>query len=169
MSEKVNCKDSESKISCKAIAKIIGWKHVIYDDVIKTADGIIIHIHDKRITSKCPCCGKRSSHVHSYYHRTMTTLSLHGQRVKIVAKTRRYKCENPKCKHKTFASQIDGVTERYSRMTLEARHYLEGLLVHVPATVGSIQSTISGMQISASTALRMVYKINPKIDYSSIR
>lgn len=142
---------------------------MIYDDVIKTADGIIIHIHDKRITSKCPCCGKRSSHVHSYYHRTMTTLSLHGQRVKIVAKTRRYKCENPKCKRKTFASQIDGVTERYSRMTLEARHYLEGLLVHVPATVGSIQSTISGMPISASTALRMVYKINPKIDYSSIR
>ena len=169
MFEKVNCKDSESKISCKAIAKMIGWKHVIYDDVMKTDDGIIIHIHDKRITSKCPCCGKRSSHVHSYYYRTMTTLSLHGQRVKIVAETRRYKCENPKCNRKTFASQIDGVTERYSRMTLEARHYLEGLLVHVPATVGSIQSTMSGMPISASTALRMIYGINPKIDYSSIR
>ena len=113
---------------------MIGWKHVIYDDVMKTDDGIIIHIHDKRITSKCPCCGKRSSHVHSYYHRTMTTLPLHGKRVKIVAETRRYKCENPKCNRKTFASQIDGVTERYSRMTLEARHYLEGLLVHVPVT-----------------------------------
>ena len=99
----------------------------------------------------------------------MITLSLHGQRVKIVAKTRRYKCENPKCKRKTFASQIDGITERYSRMTLDARHYLEGILVHVPATVGSIQSTMSGMPISASTALRMVYRINPEIDYSSIR
>ena len=166
MFEKVNCKDSESKISCKAIAKIIGWKHVIYDDVMKTDDGIIIHIHDKRITSKCPCCGKRSSHVHSYYHRTMTTLPLNGKRVKIVAETRRYKCENPKCNRKTFASQIDGVTERYSRMTLEARHYLEGLLVHVPATVGSIQSTMSGMPISASTALRMIYNLSFSNSYT---
>ena len=169
MSERVIYKDSETRLSSQAIVKICGWKHVKCDAVNITSDGITAHIHDTRSTSICPCCGRRSSSVHSYYFRQVSDLSIHGKRLTIIVTGRRFRCENPKCDKKTFAAQIKGMTERYSRRTVAAREYLEATLVHVPSTVGALQSTLSRLPVSTSTALRIVYGISPHIEYSSIR
>lgn len=169
MAEKGFCKDSETKFSSNAIVKICGWKHVICQGIELAADQIIASIRDARLTAKCPCCGKRSNSVHSYYLRTITDLPLHGKRMTAMAEVRRFRCNNPKCGRKTFVAQIEGLSGRYSRRTLELSKHLEATLVEVPATVGARQSSTSGIPISVSTALRIVRNINPVIDYGSIR
>ena len=169
MIERVICKDSDSKISSKTIARILGWKHVKFSDVDIHSDSISATVQDTRHSSKCPCCHKRSTHVHSYYVRHVADLSIHGKQLVLDVIAPRYKCENPKCKRKTFVGQIEGLTERYSRRTVEAREYLEQVLVLTPSTVGSLQMKLSGMPISPSTALRIVYGIKPEIDYGSVK
>ncbi|WP_367303288.1 transposase family protein, partial [uncultured Phocaeicola sp.] len=38
-------------------------------------------MQSRRNTSRCPCCGTRSSSVHSYYRRQLSSLPVHGKRV----------------------------------------------------------------------------------------
>lgn len=167
--EKVFYKDSETKLTSNAIVKMCGWKHVICQGVQLSGDQVVAMIRDTRSTAKCPCCGKRSKSVHSYYIRTVSDLPLHGRELSVKAEVRRFRCPNSKCGRKTFVAQIEGLTDRYSRRTQELTKHLETILVEVPATVGARQSSASGIPISASTALRVVHNINPMIDYGAIR
>ena len=151
------------------MSEICGLKHVIFNNVNVSEDGITARAMDARRTSKCPCCGKRSSSVHSFYSRSVSTLPIHGKKVEITAIVRRFRCRNPKCVKAVFTAQIEGLTERYSRRSVSARGFLREFLVPVPATVGARQATASGIPISASTALRIVYGAEPRIDYGSIK
>ena len=107
--------------------------------------------------------------MHSSYSRSVSTLPIHGKKVEITAIVRRFRCRNPKCGKTVFTAQIEGLTERYSRRSVSARGFLRELLVPVPATVGARQATASGIPISASTALRIVYGAEPRIDYGAIK
>lgn len=169
MSERVICKDSETRLSSQAIVKICGWKHVNCSNVV--FDGAVIRatIVDTRNSSKCPCCGRRSVHIHSFYDRTVSDLPFHGHPMQLTIHSKRFRCKNPLCSRQTFASQVEGITERYLRRTVSAGKYLEGLLANVTSRVGAFQAALSGMQISTSTALRIVSNIRIDIDYGSVR
>lgn len=169
MSERVICKDSETRLSSQAIVKICGWKHVSCSNAV--FDGVVIRatIEDTRNSSKCPCCGKRSVHIHSYYDRVVSDLPFHGHPMQLTIHSRRFRCKNPLCGRQTFASQVEGVTGRYLRRTVSAGKYLEGMLANVTSKVGAVQAALSGMQISTSTALRIVTNIKIDVDCGSVR
>ncbi|MDE6872831.1 MAG: ISL3 family transposase, partial [Bacteroidales bacterium] len=144
-------------------------RHVKFSDATVTPERVTATVRSTRRTSRCPCCGVRSSSVHSYYCRHVSGLPIHGKKVDLTAIVRRFRCSNAGCSRSAFSEQIDGLTERYSRRSIAVRSHLERFLVHVPATVGAHQSSLCGIQVSASTALRIVYGIMPVIDYGSIR
>jgi len=148
---------------------IYGLRHVKFIDAAVRPDHITATVQSRRNTSRCPCCGTRSSSVHSYYRRQLSSLPVHGKRVDLTAVVRRFRCSNAGCSRRAFSEQIEGLTERYSRRSIAVRSHLEKFLVHVPATVGARQSSLCGIPVSASTALRIVYGIRPVIDYGSIR
>lgn len=169
MSERSCCKDSETRFSSQAIVKLFGWKHVKCSNVVFDGTTLIVEVEDTRHTAKCPSCGKRCKRIHSYYVRHIDDLSVHGHPTHLSVRGKRYRCENPKCRHKTFAAQVEGITERYGRRTVAARQYLEGLLANLTSRVGANQARLSGIDISVSTALRIVANITTDIRYESVR
>ena len=169
MSERVICKDSETRLSSQAIVKICGWKHLKCSDSVFDGNIIRAMVEDTRYSAKCPCCGKRSTHIHSYYDRKVADLSIHNHPLHLTVHSKRYKCENPRCNRKTFVSQVDGLTKKYGRRTVASHAFLEGVLANVTSRIGAQQASLLGMPISTSTALRIVSGIKIDIDYGSIR
>lgn len=169
MSERVICKDSTKKRVDQVLLRLCGWKGVHCHSLDQNADSIVVGLSSTHHAAKCPFCSRRSSSVHSTYERTLADLPVHGLEVVLKVEVSRYRCLNPKCSHKTFTAQCDGLTERYQRRTLEQRRHLECTLGPVSANVGSRQCSVVGMPISPSTALRIVRGISHDIDYASIR
>lgn len=169
MSERVICKDSTKKRVEQTIVKIGGWSGVRCYRYERHEDYIEAGLQSTHHASKCPFCGRRSSHIHSRYERTVDDIPIHGLRVILTVVVSRYRCMNPKCSHRTFVEQCPGVTEKYQRRTPGQLRQLQELLGLVASTVGSRQCASVGMSISPSTALRIVRGIPCEIDYSSFR
>jgi len=169
VSKEVKCKDSKVRVTKQSILKIFGWKHVECREIVVNDNRVSMTIEDTRHSARCPCCGRRSTSVHSHYFRQIKDLPLHGKACEITVYTHRYRCNNPNCPKETFAGQIEGITERYSRKSIETRRHMEDFLVHVPSTTGALQLSMSGLPVSPSTALRIVSGIKTEIDFSSVK
>ncbi len=169
MSERVICKDSTKKRVDQTLVKIIGWSGVRCYSYERHEDYIEAGLQSTHHAAKCPYCGRRSSHLHSRYERTVDDLPVHGLRVILRVEVSRYRCMNPKCSHRTFVEQCAGVTEKYQRRTVDQRRQLQEILGLVASTVGSRQCASMGIDISSSTALRIVRRIHCEIDYNSYR
>lgn len=167
MSERVIDKVSTKKRVDQTLVKISGWSGV-HCVRYECHEGYIeAGLESTHQAAKCPYCGRRSSHVHSSYERTVVDIPVHGLRVILKVEVSRYRCLNPKCSHKTFVEQCQGVTEKYQRRTPEQRRQLQDILGLVASTVGARQCASMGMGISASTALRIVRGIENKVDHAS--
>lgn len=169
MSERVTDKVSTKKRVDQTLVKISGWsgvrcyKYECHEGYIEAG------IQSTHHAAKCPYCGRRSNQVHSRYARTVSDIPVHGLSVILKVEVSRYRCLNPKCSHRTFVEQYPGVTERYQRRTPEQRRQLQGILVLVASTVGTRQCASMGIDISPSTALRIVRSIRCDVDYASYK
>ena len=70
----------------------------------------------------CPACSKPSSRVHSRYRRTLTDAPVAGRLIRIFLTVRRFFCDNPECRSKTFVEQVDGLRLTRDVWQLEQRH-----------------------------------------------
>jgi transposase len=104
----------------------------------------------------CPACSKPSSRVHSRYRRTLTDAPVAGQLIRILLTVRRFFCDNPECRSKTFAEQVDGVTRRWSRVSEGARRMLTAIGLALAGRAGARLSTALGMPASRHRLLRLV-------------
>lgn len=169
MSERVICKVSTKERVNQTLVKISGWSGVRCYRYERHETYIEAGVQSTHHAAKCPYCGRRSSHLHSRYERTVDDIPVHGLRVILSVEVSRYRCMNPKCSHSTFVEQCPGVTEKYQRRTPDQRRQLQKILGLVASTVGSRQCSSMGIDISPSTALRIVRGIHCEIDYSSYR
>lgn len=169
MSERVIDKVSTKKRVDQTIVKLSGWSGVHCYKYERKEGCIEVGLQSTHHAAKCPHCGRRSSHLHSSYARTVGDIPVHGLRVVLKVDVSRYRCLNPRCTHKTFVEQCPGITEKYQRRTPEQCRQLQGILGLVASTVGARQCASLGMPISPSTALRIVRGIENKIDYASYK
>ncbi|MEV7630738.1 ISL3 family transposase, partial [Actinoplanes sp. NPDC089786] len=65
--------------------------------------------------------------MHSRYGRTLTDTPVAGRPVRISLKVRRFFCDNPGCRSKTFVEQVDGLTRRWSRVSEGLRRVLTAI------------------------------------------
>ena len=169
MSERVIDKVNTKKRVDQTLVKICGWSGVRCNSYERHSGYIEAGLESKHQAAKCPYCGHRSSQVHSRYKRTVNDIPVHGLSVILKVEVSRYRCLNPKCSHKTFVEQYPGITEKYQRRTPEQRRQLQGILGLVASTVGARQCVSMGIDISPSTALRIVRGIHYDVDYASFR
>ena len=54
---------------------------------------------------ECPFCGSKTSKVHSIYQREIQDLPMQGKKVILLVDTRKMRCMNPGCSHKTFSEK----------------------------------------------------------------
>ena len=65
----------------------------------------VFYISSKMSEVKCPYCGTLSSKVHSSYEREIQDLPMQGKKVILLVDTRKMRCMNLDCSHKTFSEK----------------------------------------------------------------
>lgn len=118
-----------------------------------------IYITCKSTTTECNCtyCGEKSSTVHSKYIRTLGDLPIQGNGVKLELVVRKFFCNNPECKHKTFGERFNFVESKAVR-TKRLDDYINkmGLRDNSMDTVRNLKD--AGVVVSSNTVLRIVKK-----------
>lgn len=61
---------------------------------------------------ECPFCGSKTSKVHSIYQREIQDLPMQGKKVILLVDTRKMRCMNLDCSHKTFSEKHPFVTAK---------------------------------------------------------
>jgi transposase len=70
-------------------------------------EAVVIRVRSVREDMACPFCGRISSRVHSTYSRSFQDLPIQGKKTYINIANRKMFCDNPKCRHTTFAESFD--------------------------------------------------------------
>lgn len=65
----------------------------------------VFYISSKMSEVKSPYCGTLSSKVHSSYEREIQDLPMQGKKVILLVDTRKMRCMNLDCSHKTFSEK----------------------------------------------------------------
>lgn len=116
-------------------------------------------------SSSCPRCGATSDRVHSRYERTLGDAAIAGRPTSLRVRVRRFFCDAADCVTRTFAEQIDGLTNRYARRTQLARGMLETIGVALAGRAGARLAATLGLPTSRSTLLRLVRALpDPRVE-----
>lgn len=131
--------------------KVIKYEY-IDDTLLITAERI-------NKSAICPCCGKKSTSIHSRYTRTIKDLPIQENKVVLNIVTKVFFCKNEKCNTNTFAEQFDFI-ENHSRMSTRLKNKIvetsKGMSARHSRTI--INKDIAN--ISDDTILRLLKKNN---------
>ena len=139
--------------------------HIRLDDMRRDGECLTIYGHTKGVTSACPCCGKRTSGVHSYRLRKIQCTEWLGHHAILILQTRHFVCTNPKCERKIFAEPLM-MTHPYGRHTYEVENRIRHEALEQTARKASETLAMQHIQISASACvrvLRLMGRINPRV------
>lgn len=106
----------------------------------------------------CPCCGKRSKHIHCYRLRKIQHTELFGSNVVMILRVRHFRCGNPCCSRKTFSEPL-AFAAKYGRMSHEVFSRIRHEALNQPARAASASLQIQHIRTSPSTCLRMVRRL----------
>ncbi|MFF2107518.1 ISL3 family transposase [Rhodococcus koreensis] len=107
----------------------------------------------------CPRCDGEATRVHSRYRRQLTDTAIGGHPVLIDVRARRFFCDTTDCAATTFAEQIAGLTERWSRRTPAGTAMIEAIGLAAAGRAGARLSGRLGVAVSRDTLLRAVRSI----------
>lgn len=84
-----------SYLNC--ISKLLDLQEVLvdFDNIIENDIAIIIPISTEKKEQVCPCCGKKTSHIHDYRTQLVKDLSFRRKQIVLKLRKRRYVC--PHC------------------------------------------------------------------------
>ncbi|MCZ0996559.1 ISL3 family transposase [Streptomyces noursei] len=85
---------------------------------------------------RCPDCRQRARRVHSSYQRHLAERPLGARRVLVRLRVRRYFCDRMSCARKTFAEQVDGLTERRRRSSVGLKTWLQSIATELGGRAG---------------------------------
>ncbi|MFE5706838.1 transposase family protein [Rhodococcus koreensis] len=107
----------------------------------------------------CSRCDGEATRVHSRYRRQLTDTAIGGHPVLIDVRARRFFCDTTDCAATTFAEQIAGLTERWSRRTPAGTAMIEAIGLAAAGRAGARLSGRLGVAVSRDTLLRAVRSI----------
>ncbi|GGU48788.1 hypothetical protein GCM10010289_81640 [Streptomyces violascens] len=99
-------------------------------------DGLVVEAVSTSRPGRCPDCRRRASRVHSSYQRRLSERPVESQRVVVRLRVRRYFCDRRNCSRKTFAEQIEGLTERYRRSSVGLKTWLRTIASELGSRAG---------------------------------
>lgn len=126
-------------------------------DAVEHCEGQVrIHGRVRAASAGCPACGRVARRVHSRYRRRLADAAIAGQPAVIQLRVRRFFCDNPRCRVRTFAEQADGLTTPHARRTLLARRMLAEVALALAGRAGARMAARLGMPASRDSLLRLV-------------
>ena len=135
------------------------------EEPVISGECLTLHAHTTGMTAVCPCCGKRTSTVHSYRLRKIQCTEWLGHHTTLIVRTRHMVCANRDCGKKIFAEPLL-MTHPYGRNTYEVeeriRHESLGQTAHRASETLAMQH----IWISASACirtLRLLGRVNPEV------
>ena len=108
----------------------------------------------------CPYCGNRSHRVHSKYMRTIADLSILGLPVVISFEARKFFCDNPDCRRKTFAEQPGDEVFRYRRRTRRCEMVVTQHGLNTSSESARKLLATIGVRVSGDTVLRDIHRMS---------
>ncbi len=104
--------------------------------VIASFDELVVEGTSTSRPGRCPDCRYRARRVHSSYQRRLTDRPSGSRQVVVRLRVRRFFCDRKSCPRKTFAEQIDGLTERYRRSSVGLKSWLQAIAVELGGRAG---------------------------------
>ena len=104
----------------------------------------------------CPSCAQSATRVHSRSRRVLQDLPAGGRRVQISLQIRRYFCQNPACKRRTFTEQLPRLACPHAQKTMRLKHTLCQIGFALGGEAGARLVGSLGMSCSPDTLLRLV-------------
>src|SRR5256884_3274006 len=98
------------------------------DQIHITQTGLVVEVASTTSLSCCPLCSQPSSHIHSYYHRTLKDAPCVGRQLQLSLTVRKFLCRNPDCSRKVFTERIPDLAEPWARMTTRLREQITSLV-----------------------------------------
>jgi transposase len=127
--------------------------------VLRTNGRLVIVAHVRRVRGRCPTCGTSSSAVHSRYDRRPADLPSVGQPVTLRLRVRRFYCQHPACRRRTFAEPLPRLMPPRARRTRRLAQAQTRIGLAVGAEAGARLTGHLGMQTSPDTILRLVHRL----------
>ncbi|MDR3594773.1 transposase family protein [Clostridium sp.] len=81
-------------------------------------DTIYVNVAYNRHEVICPFCKTISVKIHSHYSKNFQDLPIKGKKVIIILNNRKMFCNNPKCKHKTFAEEFEFISPKSKELLI---------------------------------------------------
>ena len=132
---------------------VLSVQWIRFDQVVQ------IGLASKAAEGTCPCCGQRSSRVHSYHVRTVADSPAHGRTIELKIQLRRFACDCSDCPRQTFAEQVSDLMQRRSRKTCRLIGSLEAIALALGAEAGARLAQKLSIPVSPDTLLRIIRKI----------
>ena len=126
---------------------------------------VTLTAHTTGSSAKCPCCGRRSTSVHSHRLRKIQCTELLGSRTMLILDVRHFVCSNPKCGHTIFSEPL-AMTRPYGRYTNEAEDRIRHEALGQTARKACETLAIQHIQVSQSSlirTLRLMGSVNPEV------
>ena len=97
------------------------------DQIHITQTGLVVEVASTTPSSRCPLCLEPSSHIHSYYHRTLKDAPCVGHQLQLSLTVRKFLCQNPDCSRKVFTERIPDLAEPWARMTTRLKEQITSI------------------------------------------
>jgi zinc-finger of transposase IS204/IS1001/IS1096/IS1165 len=129
---------------------------LVLEEVRHGPGGVRLAARVRTDTANCVRCGQPAHRVHSSYHRHLADAPISGRPATIVLRVRRFFCDNPGCRARTFAEQVPGLTTPRARRTGLLRTALETIGLTLAGRAGARLADKLGMPVSRDSLLRLV-------------
>ena len=130
---------------------------IVETAVIETQ--LCISVQSTEPSAACTKCGAVSKRLHSSYLRHVQDTPIGLFLVWLKLKVRRFRCDNPQCKRKTFAEQFPDLVGRRRRRTTRLLVQLSHICLALGGAAGARLADKLAMAASGSTLLRLLHKM----------
>lgn len=126
------------------------------DQIHITETGLVVAVASTTPSSCCPLCLQSSSHIHSYYHRTLKDAPCVGRQLQLRLSVRKFLCRNPDCSRKVFTERMPDLAEPWARMTTRLREQITSIGLATCGKGGVRLGDRLGIETSRNTTLRRI-------------
>jgi transposase len=132
------------------------------DQIRITEAGLVVKAASTHPQSCCPLCSQPSSHVHSYYHRTLKDAPCVGRQLQLELSVRKFYCRNSDCERQVFTERLPDLAEPWARMTRRLREQITSIGLATSGKAGVRLGDRLGIETSRNTTLRRIMDLPDK-------
>jgi transposase len=124
-----------------------------------TETGLVVEVSSTHPQSSCPLCLQPSSHIHSYYRRTLKDAPCVGRQLLLRLSVRKFLCRNSDCERQVFTERIPDLAEPWARMTTRLKEQITSIGLATSGKAGVRLGDRLGIETSRNTTLRRIMDV----------